>query len=225
MSDGLLSSVWTGKHKRGWLLRALVGVLALLVSAACGGLPATHFYTLQLPPPPEGSDAKTSYVLGVDRFQASEALRDDRIVYFETPTQLNFYQYHRWASDPAGMLEELAIRKLDRAAVFAEVRRLPSGARADYTLRGRVLNFEEVDDEAGVHGRVGLELNLIRASDGATAWSDTRLVERPAEGKGVAGVVNALSGSSDQLMNELLAGLIAQVESEFARSSGQSHSQ
>jgi ABC-type uncharacterized transport system auxiliary subunit len=225
MSDGLLSSVWKGKHKRGWRLKVPLGLLALLVAASCGSVPKTYFYTLQLPPLPEGGDAKTSYVLGVDRFQAAEALRDDRIVYFETPTQLNFYQYHRWASDPAGMLEELAVRKLDRAGVFAEVQRLPSGARADYMLRGRVLNFEEVDEEAGVHGRVGLELDLIRASDGATAWSETRLVERPAEGKGVAGVVKALSGSSDQLMNELLPGLIAQVESEFARSSGQSHSQ
>ena len=225
MSDGLLSSVWTRKRKREPMCRALLGLLTLLASAACGSVPKTNYYTLQLPPPPEGGDARTSYVLGVEHFQASAALRDDRIVYFETPTQLNYYQYQRWASDPAGMLEELAVRKLDRAGVFAEVRRLSSGAKADFILRGRVLNFGEVDEEAGVHGRVGLELNLVRASDGATAWSDTRLVERPAEGEGVAGVVRALSASSDQLMNELIPGLIGQVESEFARSSGQSHSQ
>ena len=223
MSDGLLSSVW--KHKREQLVEVFIGVLALVVSVSCGGVPATHFYTLQLPPPPGASDVKTSYILGVDHFQASEALRDDRIVYFETPTQLNYYQYHRWASDPAGMLEELAIRKLDRAGVFAEVRRLSSGAKADFILRGRVLNFEEVDQGTGVNGRVGLELNLIRSSDGATAWSDARLVERPAEGQGVAGVVKALSASSDQLMDELLPDLIGQVESEFARNSGRSHSQ
>jgi len=222
MSDGLLSSVW--KHKRGQLLKVSFGLLALLVAASCGGVPKTHFYTLQLPPPAP-SDAKTGYVLGVERFHASEALRDDRIVYYETPTQLNYYEYHRWVSGPARMLEELVARKLDRAGVFADVRRLSSGMGADFILRGRVLNFEEVDGEAGVHGRVALELNLVRASDGATVWSDTRLVERPAEGTGVPGVVKALNASSEQLMNESLTGLIAQVKSEFARSSGQSHSQ
>jgi len=223
MSGGLLSIVW--KRNQGQLLKVSLGLLALLVDASCGGVPKTYFYTLQLPPPPAASDAKTSYILGVDRFQASEALRDDRIVYYETSTQLNYYEYHRWASDPAGMLEELAVRKLDRAGVFAEVRRLSSGAGADFILRGRVLNFEEVDDEAGVHGRVALELNLVRSSDGAAVWSDTRLVERPTEGPGVSGVVKALNASSEQLMSESLVGLIAQVESEFARSSGQAHSQ
>lgn len=223
MSVGSLWSVW--RHKPGQPSKPLLGLLAVFVAASCGGVPKTHFYTLQLPPPPASGDAKTGYVLGVERFHASEALRDDRIIYYETPTQLNYYEYHRWVSDPAGMLEELVARKLDRAGVFAEVRRLSSGMGADFILRGRVLNFEEVDDEVGVHGRVALELNLVRASDGATVWSDTRLVERPAEGTGVPGVVKALNASSEQLMNESLAGLIAQVESEFARSSGQSHSQ
>jgi ABC-type uncharacterized transport system auxiliary subunit len=223
MSDGLLSSVW--KHKRARLLAGSLGLLAVLAVVSCGSVPKTHFYTVQLPPPPTARDAKTSYVLAVDHFQASEALRDDRIVYYETPTQLNYYEYHRWVSDPAGMLEELAVRKLDRAGVFSEVRRIASGVGADFILRGRVLNFEEVDNEGGVRGRVALELNLFRAGDGTMLWSDTRLVERPAEGEGVPGVVRALSASSEQLMNECLSGLIAHVESEFARSSGQSHSQ
>jgi ABC-type uncharacterized transport system auxiliary subunit len=122
------------------------------------------------------------------------------------------------------MLEELAARKLDRAGVFAEVRRLPSRAPVDYVLRGRVLNFEEVDYESGVQGRVTLELALIRSQDGTTVWRDRRMVERPAEGKGVPGVVKALSASSEQLLNEALPGLIAQVDGEFAQSSGQSQS-
>jgi ABC-type uncharacterized transport system auxiliary subunit len=200
------------------------GLLAVLVAASCGSVPKTYYYTLQLPAPPSSNDPKTNYVLGVERFRASEVLRDDRIVFYESPTQLNYYEYHRWGSDPAGMLEELATRKLDRSGVFKDVRRLPSRAPVDYILRGRVLNFEEVDYEGGVQGRVALELILVRSGDGTTAWSDRRMVERPAEGQGVPGVVKALSASSEQLLNEALPGLIAQIHSELAQSSGQSQS-
>ncbi|MBI1940476.1 MAG: membrane integrity-associated transporter subunit PqiC [Acidobacteria bacterium] len=222
MNVELSWNVWRGKHDRAWIW--LPELLALVVSASCGSLPKTHYYTLQLPAPPAPVDPRTDFILGVERFGAAETLRDDRIVYYESSTQLNYYEYHRWGSDPAGMLEELTVRKLDRAGVFKEVRRLPSRAHVDYVLRGQVLNFEEVDFEGGVQGRVTLELTLVRWSDGFTVWSETRMVERPAEGQGVAGVVRALNASSEQLLSEALPGLMARMDSEVAQSSAPSQS-
>ncbi len=221
MSVELQWRVWKHSDGRPWMI--VPGLLALLMLVSCGSLPKTYYYTLQLPAPPSATDAKTNFVLGVEHFRASEVLRDDRIVFFESPTQLNYYEYHRWGSDPATMLQELALRKLERSGVFAQVLRLPTRTHVDYMLKGQVLSFEETDYEEGVQGRVTLEMTLVRSSDGTMVWSDMRRVERPAEGPGVPGVVKALNESSDQLMNEALPGLIAQVESEFAQISGQSH--
>jgi ABC-type uncharacterized transport system auxiliary subunit len=117
-TDGLLSNAWKGKPAHG--LGPVVGLLLALVSASCGSVPKTYYYTLQMVAPPARNDPKTTFVLGVERFRAVEMLRDDRIVYYESPTEINFYQYHRWGSDPASLLSELALewiqRKIGRAS-------------------------------------------------------------------------------------------------------------
>lgn len=218
----IVASPWSA-----WALRfarrqaAACGLLMALMGASCGGLPKTYYYTLRVPPPPPANDPKTNLVLGVERFRAPEVLRDDRIVFYESPTQLNFYQYHRWSSDPATMLTELVARRLDQMGVFAEVRRLPAREPVDYVLRGRLFNFEEVDYEAGVKARAALELTLVRARDGKVVWSVTRQAEGAVQEKGVPGVVKALDAASEQLLREALPALVAQAGREAKETSGQ----
>ncbi len=199
-------------------LAAALGLLGTILCASCGGAPKTYYYTLRVLPAPPASDPKTSFVLGVERFRGVEMLRDDRIIYYRSPTELNFYQYHRWSADPGTMLAEMAARWLDEMGIFTFVRMLPSREPVDYILRGRLFNFEEVDYEGGGTGRVNLVLTLVRARDHQVVWTFTRQVESPIQETGVTGVVNALNASSEQLLREALAGLAARIESEFRES-------
>jgi ABC-type uncharacterized transport system auxiliary subunit len=208
--------VW--KRSRPRTLAGL-GLLLGLAAASCGSLPKTYYYTLQTPPPPRARDPRTNWVLGVEHFRAPEVLRDDRIVYYESPTQLNFYQNHRWASDPATMLTDAVARRLAETGAFADVIRLPSPRPVDYLLRGRVLGFEEVDYETGVKGRVALELTLVRSQDEKVRWSATRRAESVAEGKGVSAVAKAVNAASNQVLGEMLPALIEQVEHDFQQES------
>src|SRR5215472_17991619 len=86
---------------------AAVGLVAVLVWASCGGAPRMHYYTLETPSAPAPSDPRTSLVLGVEHFRGLDLMRDDRIVYYQSSNQLNFYQQHRWSADPTAMLTEL----------------------------------------------------------------------------------------------------------------------
>ncbi len=199
-------------------LAAALGLLGTILCASCGGPPKTYYYTLRVSPAPPASDPKTSFVLGVERFRGVEMLRDDRIIYYRSPTELNFYQYHRWSADPGTMLAEMAARWLDEMGIFTFVRMLPSREPVDYILRGRLFNFEEVDYEGGGTGRVNLVLTLVRARDHQVVWTFTRQVESPIQETGVTGVVNALNASSEQLLREALPGLAARIESEFKES-------
>ncbi len=188
---------------------ATVLLAAIAAASSCGSVPKTSYYTLRVPAPPPSSDCEGAAVLGIERFSAPEFLRDDRIVYYESPTQLNFYQYHRWSSDPASMIRDSVAQRLNHAGVFAEVRLLPARDPVDYYLRGRVLNFEEVDYESGVRGRAALELTLVRAQDRVVVWSGTRQAQSAAQGTGVAAIVEALNTASEQVLNELLPPLLA----------------
>jgi ABC-type uncharacterized transport system auxiliary subunit len=181
-------------------------------------VPKTHYYTLQVPAAPSPSDPKTNYVVGVEHFRSPEMLRDDRVAYYESPTEVNFYQYHRWGGDPASMLSKFTAQWLDATGAFAEVRMLPSRPSVDYTVAGRVLNFEEVD-EGGGKARVGLELTLMRMSDHKVVWSGEQHVEAPLQGGGVEGVASTLNASCAQMLRAMIPGLIAQVEQDF-KSSG-----
>jgi len=167
-----------------------------------------------MPAAPAASDAKTAYVLGVEHFRAPELLRDDRVAYYVSPTQMNFYQYHRWSSSPATLMTEFTARWLESNGAFAQVMLLPARERVDYTLGGNVTNFEEVDSEGGAKVRLSLELSLVRSSDRKLVWSGEQRVETPLAERGVEGVATALNGACAQALREMVPGIIAQVEQD-----------
>ena len=197
--------------------RLVLALLALEVALSCGRLPKTNYYALRFPAPAPAHHSKTNFVLGVEHFRAPDVLRDDRIVYYESPTQLNFYEYHRWSSDPPTLLSELTARALRQMQLFADVRMLPSREPVDYILKGRVFHFEEMDEGSSAKVRVGLGLTLVRSRDHKVVWSAERQVEQPIQTKGVAGVVEALNASTEGLLGEVLPGLVAQVEHDLTQ--------
>ncbi len=212
-----LSNVW----KRSFQARAcaVLGLLATIFAAACGGVPKTYYYTLQVPAAPAPNEPKTNYVLGVEHFRAPQILRNDRVAYYVSATGMNFYQHHRWGSDPATLLSEFTAQWLDSSGVFAQVRMLPVRERVDYRLGGRVLSFEEVDSEASPKVRLALTLSLVRTSDSKLVWSGEQHLETPLQERGVDGVANALNASCAQALRAMVPGLITQVEQDF-KSSG-----
>jgi ABC-type uncharacterized transport system auxiliary subunit len=190
----------------------------VLFATACGGVPKTYYYTLQVPAAPAPTDARTDYVLGVEHFRAPEILRDDRIAYYVSPTQVNFYQYHRWGSDPATLLSEYTAQWVEASGVFARVRMLPQRERVDYTLAGRVLGFEEVDSNGSAKARLALALSLVRTSDHKVVWSGSQRQETPLPERGVEGVASALNVACEQALRVVMPGLITQVEQDFKNS-------
>jgi ABC-type uncharacterized transport system auxiliary subunit len=207
------SNVWKGSFPAGACL--VLGLLATALAGGCGGVPKTYYYTLQVPAVPAPTDPKTNYLLGVEHFRAPEVLRDDRIVYYVSPTQMNFYQYHRWGSDPASLLSEFTAQWLESSGVFAQVRMLPARERVDYTLGGSVTSFEEVDSDGGVKVRLALALSLVRTSDHKRVWSGEQRLETPLPERGVEGVASALNASCAQALRGMVPGLVTQVEQDF----------
>jgi len=157
--------------------------------------------------------------LGVEHFRAPEILRDNRVAYYVSPTQMNFYQYHRWGSDPATLLADFTAQWLESSGVFTQVKLLPARERVDYTLGGSVTSFEEVDSDGGVKVRLALALSLVRTGDHKLVWSGEQHVETPLPERGVEGVANALNAACAQALRAMVPGLITQVEQDY-KSSG-----
>jgi len=173
---------------------------------------------LQVPAAPAPTDPRTDFVLGVEHFRAPVILRDDRIVYYVSPTQINFYQNHRWGADPATLVSDFTSQWMNSTGVFSQVKSLPVRDRVDYTLGGSILSFEEVDSDGGAKVRLGLALSLVRTSDHKLVWSGEQHQEMPLAERGVEGVASALNASCAQVLREMTPGLIAQVEQDFKSS-------
>ena len=211
------SNVW----KRSFPARAcaVLGILVTAFAVGCGGVPKTSYYTLQVPAAPPPTESRTSYILGVEHFRAPEVLRDDRIAYYVSPTQMNFYEHQRWGEYPATLLSDFTAQWLDSSGVFTQVRILPAREHVDYTLGGSVTSFEEVDSDGGVKVRLAMALSLVRSSDHKLVWSGEQRLETPLQGHGVEGVASALNASCAQALRGMVPGLIAQVEQDY-KSSG-----
>lgn len=180
---------------------------------ACGA-PRTNYYRLHYPIADSAPATATQGTLAVERFRASQLLRQDRIVYSTSGGQLNYYQYHRWADDPATMITNLVVKGIASRGLFRDVYFGRYETQPDYTLRGRLLSLEELDRGGGVSARVVLEAELVKTKTGAVIWSGHAEHERPVAKKEVSNVVEEMSEAAREAISELADGMAQAISRE-----------
>ena len=198
--------------------KAILVLLAASVLVACGSGPRAQHYTLSFAPTASGSPGPASSQVGVAAPRASHLLRQDRIVYFTTDNELNFYERHRWADTPPRLVQSLLIRQLRASNLFDDIVPYSAQKGLDYVLRGRLLSMEEVDTATEIKARFGLELELVRQEDAHVVWTGRHDCERPVATKSVGAVVDTMSGCVQETLGELTRSLGAVLpEVEAAR--------
>jgi ABC-type uncharacterized transport system auxiliary subunit len=198
-----------------------LALLAALLLTACASTPKTRYYTLRTPPPPAAASARTHFTLQVERFDAPDLLLDNRIIYYTSPTQLNFHEYHRWSSEPADLLTEMAMKFFARTGLFQQVYAYPAPVNADYTLRGRVLDLDELkynSDGSGNSGaaRMGLKLDLLQSRQNKVVWSARLEHTEPFRGNNVQSAVDAMNIVAKGLLQNAYGGISQAVEQGVA---------
>lgn len=195
------------KQRRGAAPFRILILLAALILAGCGGAShPIHYYTLDLPAPPDAARNPYPVTLLVARVTAPMVLRDDRIVYRSGANELGTYEYHRWAEPPATLLETGLLRLLRSSGRYQSVSEMSSRVRGQYLIRGRLYDFEEVDASA-IAARVALEAELIDQKSGKVVWSHFYSQDEPVSGDDVASVVAALNKNLMRGLDEVAAGL------------------
>jgi len=119
------------------------------------------------------------------------ALQDGRIRYHAGANEVGAYEYHRWTDPPGIMVKELLIHVLRASGKFKSVQDTASAAEGDYNLRGKLLEFSELDGN-GIATRVSLDLELRETRTGRLVWNETLTHDDPVPAKTVADVVQSL---------------------------------
>ena len=190
-----------------------LGVAAVASCLACGASgPPTRYYALDLPRSPPATErlAHTAVLMPI---RAGEIAGQGRIVYRESPHEVGFYEYHRWAEDPEDSVADALASELLARGTFASVTPFDGRTQADFILRGELRRIEEIDYEGPVKVLVEISLELVDAATSRVVWSDRSCAEEVVAAAEVRSVVEKLSASADQAIKRLAGQLDSHLRS------------
>jgi ABC-type uncharacterized transport system auxiliary subunit len=128
-------------------------------------------------------------------------------VYRQAPTEIGFYDYHRWAADPGETVTAAMIESLRSSRLFSFVKRYDGQDRQDYLMVGRLERLDEIDYGGGVRVEAKLSAELVNLRAGATVWTgdadETLSVDTRNVGAVVAEMSQAVQKSIDRLVAKL----------------------
>ncbi len=186
---------------------AILLAATAVLSASCGATRPSRYYAIEVPSANAASANTLPVALLVGRISAPQVLRDDRIAYRSSSTEIGMYEYHRWAEPPASMMEAMLVRRLRADGRYESVQSLSSNAEGDYILRGRLHQFEEINGNPNISARVSLEMELFEKKSGTVVWNQLFNDEEPVATKEVPAVVDAINRGSQKVLDQVAGGL------------------
>jgi ABC-type uncharacterized transport system auxiliary subunit len=181
-------------------------LVAMIVSAGCGG-PAKYpnYYTLYVPPPPDPpAQENVRACLAVRDFRSPAYLRQGAIVYKTSPEQIGFYNYQRWAVDPREFVTNAVTERLRASGNFAQVRAYDGHSDIDYVLSGRLDELEEVDYGGGIRVEVAISAQMTSLATGATVWTNEVSETGAVTKRDVPAVVAEMNATMGRAIEKLL---------------------
>ena len=186
-----------------------VGAVCLLLASCVGGRPI-HYYTINPPASAVVVPRADGPVMVIGRITTPEALQDGRIRYRAGSNEVGAYEYHRWTERPAVMVQDQLLRTLRSSGKFRQVLELSSSAAGDYLIRGRLSEFDEIDDP-GIQTRVSLRLEMVERKTGALLWAHDYNSDQPVEGKTMKHVVASMEHNLQQVIGEAASAIEAGI--------------
>ncbi|HWE49032.1 MAG TPA: ABC-type transport auxiliary lipoprotein family protein [Bryobacteraceae bacterium] len=176
-------------------------LLALPAFVTTGCAPhRIQYYQITAAVKPAAPSATGPVVL-VGRIATPQALEDGRIRYREGLNQVGGYEFHRWTDPPGIMVKDSLIHVLRASGKYRSVQDAASSAQGDYAVRGKLLEFSELDGN-GIMTRISLDLELREAKTGRLVWSGVLTHDDPVQAKKVADVVQSLDRNLQVVLGE-----------------------
>ncbi len=174
------------------VLRPMAAALLLAIISGCSPFTSQQqirYYTLALP---QAAAPALDAPVVTGTFTADEPYATARLAFRTSPYRLDYYTYHRWAGDP---------RNLVRAAVRDYFERATSGSSTPFEIEGNIRRIEEVDDPAGWHGDLALDVKVARG--GSVVLERAFRESEPAEARNPEAVAAALSRALKRVLDQV----------------------
>lgn len=183
--------------------------MALAILTGCAKVQYPNYYVLNVPAPPAANDSARP-VLGsvaVREFSAPMFLRGGPIAYRQSPEQLDFYQYHRWAEDPRRVATRTMVQATQARRIFQTVDLFDGRGTPDCLITGTLDHLEEVDQGSSVSIEVALSARLVDYRTGELLWQGSTTKEAKLDQRSVPGIVAEMSRELDQAVDGLVSSM------------------
>lgn len=138
----------------------LLFVLAAIIFSGCMTSPYRRYFQLKLPVGEVSGRQPMDRVLLVKRVQVDKIYDDYRLVYRESPFELNYYSYSFWIKKPGELIRDAIFEFLNKNNVFRRVIRQFSEGTPDMTMQAKVLILEEVDALRVWYAHLSMEIEI-----------------------------------------------------------------
>jgi ABC-type uncharacterized transport system auxiliary subunit len=186
--------------------------LALTLSN-CGGVPPTYYYQIDYDYTSGENSSVLPLTLALGQFGADVLYESDKIVYRDSPYEVQFYHYRRWITQPEKLVTEKVFRQYRAAGRFQRVVRIPSVYKVDYILKGRITAFEEWDEGDSWFGVVTIEFQLHSLESNELVWEKAISEKTAAQQKDPANVVKAISESLKKVVDQSISEVAEHLKS------------
>ena len=194
----------------------LIATLCAFVSACVSSRPI-KYYRIDVPALPAAPpDVVFGVTLQVENIDSPPLMRDGRILYQVGAHEMGAYEYHRWVETPDRIVQDSLVRLLRSSGRYQSVETQRNGARADYTIQGKIYEFSEVD-KPEIHSRVSMEIELRERKSDRTVWSRVYTNEELVDGKEIPNVVESLDQNLRRGLSEIMTGLNQYFASRAAK--------
>jgi len=195
----------------------LVCLASIIVGlTGCGGkIQYPHYYELKVPAAPAALATQTKPAMGsvsVREFSAPSFLRAGAIVYRESPEEIKFYQYHRWAVDPRTAVTNAVVQELQARGLFESVARFDGRERSDYLITGRLDELEEIDNGRDVRVQVRISAQLMNIKTGEVVWKGSSAETSGLEHRTMTGLVDQMSQAMQVSVERLVSSMEKKAE-------------
>jgi cholesterol transport system auxiliary component len=186
--------------------RVILMFLLSLCVAGCGSGRPIRYYTSPVAVAPTLTANPYPFSILVGNVAGPEIFEDTPIAYRIGTNEIGTYEYSRWIEPPVQIVQAGLVRMLRASGDYQSVAMIGAESQGQYIVRGRLHDFEEVDNQ-GITTLVSMDFELLERKSGRVVWTHYYSQSEPVQGKDISGVVTALNANLDRGLKEVAAGL------------------
>jgi uncharacterized lipoprotein YmbA len=146
------------------ILYSYIPVLILLIGCISSS-PTKRYFQLHIDDVLRESKAGTAVekidkVILIESVEVEDVYNDYRIVYRNSPYQLNYYSYNFWIKRPGKVIRDAMFTYLSKANIFEKVIYHFAEGEADYQLKAHVDVIEEYDLKRLWYAHLKMEIEV-----------------------------------------------------------------